>query len=87
MSLFASIQQSANALTVAQLGLNVTGNNIANANTPGYIRQELLQTTAVGYKYGDITLGYGVRAQGVRAEDRQLYHRTDATNRQQSRRQ
>lgn len=65
MSLFASIQQSANALTVAQLGLNVTGNNIANANTPGYIRQELLQTPAVGYRMGDVIIGYGVRAQGV----------------------
>ncbi len=65
MSLFASIQQSANALTVAQLGLNVTGNNIANANTPGYIRQELLQTPAAGYRFGDVILGYGVRAQGV----------------------
>ena len=65
MSLFASIQQSANALTVAQLGLNVTGNNIANANTPGYIRQELLQSTAAGYRFGDVILGYGVRAQGV----------------------
>ena len=65
MSLFASIQQSANALTVAQLGLNVTGNNIANANTPGYIRQELLQTPAIGYRYGDVIIGYGVRAQGV----------------------
>ncbi|MCC6511681.1 MAG: flagellar hook-associated protein FlgK, partial [Pirellulaceae bacterium] len=65
MSLFASIQQSANALSVAQLGLNVTGNNIANANTPGYIRQELLQSTAAGYRFGDVILGYGVRAVGV----------------------
>lgn len=65
MSLFASIQQSANALTVAQLGLNVTGNNIANANTPGYIRQELLQTPSIGYRFGDVIIGYGVRAQGV----------------------
>lgn len=65
MSLFASIQQSSNALTVAQLGLNVTGNNIANANTPGYIRQELLQETGAGYRFGDVILGYGVRAVGV----------------------
>ncbi|MGN6543629.1 MAG: flagellar hook-associated protein FlgK [Aureliella sp.] len=65
MSLFASIQQSANALSLAQLGLNVAGNNIANANTPGYIRQELVQSTAVGYRIGDVILGYGVRANGV----------------------
>lgn len=65
MSLFASIQQSANALQINQIGLHVVGNNIANANTPGYIRQELIQTPAFGSKYGDITLGYGVRAVGV----------------------
>ncbi len=65
MSLFASIQQSANALQVNQLGLHVVGNNIANANTPGYIRQELIQTPAIGRKFGDVVLGYGVRAVGV----------------------
>lgn len=65
MSLFASIQQSSNALSVAQLGLNVTGNNIANANTPGYIRQELIQSTASGYRAGGVILGAGVRAAGV----------------------
>lgn len=65
MSLFGSIQQSSNALSVAQLGLNVTGNNIANANTPGYIRQELVQATGVGFRFGDVIIGYGVRAVGV----------------------
>lgn len=65
MSLFGSIQQSSNALSVAQLGLHVAGNNIANANTPGYIRQELVQSTGPGYRIGDIILGYGVRAEGV----------------------
>ncbi len=65
MSLFASIQNSANSLIVSQLGLDVTGNNIANANTPGYIRQELVQATGPGYRVGDVILGYGVRATGV----------------------
>jgi flagellar hook-associated protein 1 FlgK len=66
MSLFAAIQQSANALQVSELGLQVVGNNIANANTPGYIRQELVQAPAAGYRFGDVVLGYGVRAVGVR---------------------
>ncbi|MCA9193337.1 MAG: flagellar hook-associated protein FlgK [Planctomycetales bacterium] len=65
MSLFGTIQQSANALQVNQLGLHVTGNNIANANTPGYIRQELLQSTVAGVRIGGVILGYGVRAAGV----------------------
>ncbi|MCA9127346.1 MAG: flagellar hook-associated protein FlgK [Planctomycetales bacterium] len=65
MSLFAAIQNSANALQVAQLGLHVVGNNISNANTPGYIRQELVQVPTAGVKVGDTILGYGVRAKGV----------------------
>jgi flagellar hook-associated protein 1 FlgK len=65
VSLFGSIQQSANALRVSEVGLQVTGNNISNANTPGYIRQELVQSTAIGLKQGDLILGYGVRAVGV----------------------
>ena len=65
MSLFSTIQMSANALQVNQLGLHVVGNNISNANTPGYSRQDLVQTSAVTSKYGDIILGNGVRAVGV----------------------
>ncbi len=65
MSLFATIQQSANALHVNELGLHVVGNNIANANTPGYIRQELVQSPAIGLRFGDVVLGLGVRADGV----------------------
>ena len=34
------------ALKVAQAGLNVTAHNIANANTPGYMRQEIVQTAS-----------------------------------------
>ena len=65
MSLFGAVQQSTNSLRVNELGLQVTGNNIANANTPGYIRQELLQSTAIGVRVGDAIIGYGVRAVGV----------------------
>ncbi|MEZ6135505.1 MAG: flagellar hook-associated protein FlgK [Pirellulaceae bacterium] len=65
MSLFATIQQSANALKVSELGLHVVGNNIANANTPGYLRQELIQAPAAGLRFGDAIIGYGVRAVGV----------------------
>ncbi len=39
MSLFSSIQLANNALIASQIGLQVVGNNIANANTPGYIRK------------------------------------------------
>ncbi len=65
MSLFSTIQMSANALQVNQLGLHVVGNNISNANTPGYSRQELVQSSAVTTKYGEVIVGNGVRAVGV----------------------
>ena len=65
MTLFSTIQLSANALQAAQLGLQVTSNNIANANTPGYIRQRLAQTPSVPQRYGNLVLGLGVDIDGV----------------------
>ncbi|MBU6173116.1 MAG: flagellar hook-associated protein FlgK [Planctomycetes bacterium] len=65
MSLFSAIQGSANALRVNQLGLQIVGNNISNVNTPGYIRQELIQAPALGYRAGDMIIGQGVQAVGV----------------------
>ena len=65
MSLFSAIQGSANALRVHQLGLQVVGNNIANVNTPGYIRQELVLNPALGYRAGSLIIGQGVEAVGV----------------------
>ena len=65
MSLFSAIQGSSNALRVSQTGLQVIGNNIANVNTPGYIRQELIQAPAFGYKSGDLIIGQGVQSVGI----------------------
>ncbi len=65
MSLFGTIQISSNALNAASLGLQVTGNNIANANTPGYIRERLVQVPATSARKGDLLLGLGVQVTGV----------------------
>ena len=65
MSLFSSIQLANNALLAAQLGIQVTGNNIANANTPGYIRQSVVLTPAPTQRYGDLLLGMGVDVSAV----------------------
>src|SRR3954451_17366772 len=65
MSLFGTIQISSNSLNAASLGLQVTGNNIANANTPGYIRQRLVQTPAPASRQGGLLLGLGVQVDGV----------------------
>jgi len=65
MSLFGTIQIASNSLNAASLGLQVTGNNIANANTPGYIRQRLVQSPAPASRQGSVLLGLGVQVDGV----------------------
>ncbi|TWU47289.1 Flagellar hook-associated protein 1 [Rubripirellula tenax] len=76
MSLFGTIQQSAGALNAAQIGLQVVGNNIANANTPGYIRQNLEQASSVAVREGGLIKGTGVRPTGiVQVIDQQLAER------------
>ncbi|WP_146576819.1 flagellar hook-associated protein FlgK [Neorhodopirellula pilleata] len=66
MGLFGTIQQSAGALNAAQIGLQVVGNNIANANTEGYIRTRLEQSPATAFRQGGLIKGQGVRATGVK---------------------
>lgn len=64
---FAGIYRANDALTAARYGLEVTGQNIANANTPGYTRQRADQVSvgaAVGVPM--ISTGPGDNA-GVRA--------------------
>jgi flagellar hook-associated protein 1 FlgK len=65
MPLFSALQIANNALTAAQLGLQVTGNNIANANTPGYLRQQLMLEPAPTQRYGGLLLGLGVQVSGI----------------------
>ena len=65
MSLLGTIQLATNSLNAASLGLQVTGDNIANANTPGYIRTRLLQTPQVPQQQGTLLLGLGVKVDGV----------------------
>ncbi len=43
MASIASLGRMASGLSAAQKGLQVTGHNISNVNTQGYIRQQLLQ--------------------------------------------
>lgn len=65
MSLFGSIQMGANTLRAMQIGLQVTGNNIANANTPGFVRQEVIYSPAPVQKIGNLTLGLGVQVDAI----------------------
>ncbi|MGB9129097.1 MAG: flagellar hook-associated protein FlgK [Thiobacillus sp.] len=53
-----SVGQS--ALTAAQVGLSTTGHNIANAATPGYSRQLVVQGAALPQSFGFGFMGQGV---------------------------
>lgn len=65
MSLFSSLQMAGNTLQAMQIGLHVVGNNIANANTPGYVRERAVYTPAPVQKLGNLTIGLGVEIAGI----------------------
>lgn len=59
-----SIGQS--ALTAAQVGISTTGHNIANASTPGYNRQVVVQGAALSQNFGFGFLGQGTEISTVK---------------------
>src|SRR2546423_10542059 len=65
MSLFGSIQMGGSTLQAMQIGLQVVGNNIANANTPGYVRQEAIYSPAPVQRVGGLVLGTGVQVDSI----------------------
>lgn len=65
MSLFGSIQIAGNTLNAMQIGLQVVGNNIANANTPGFVREKAIFSPAPTQRIGNLTLGLGVEVEAI----------------------
>jgi len=65
MSLFSSIRMGANSLQANQIALQVAGQNISNANTPGYIREEVVLSPAPTQRHGSLLLGLGVEVLAV----------------------
>ena len=65
MSLISSIQLANNTLRAQQVGIQVVGQNIANTNTPGYIREEVVLSPAPTQKIGSLLLGLGVEVTAV----------------------
>ncbi|MEM7622070.1 MAG: flagellar hook-associated protein FlgK [Planctomycetota bacterium] len=68
MSLTTAMQIGRSALNVSQIGLQITGNNLANAATPGYSRQIAALTPSQGQNFGPYQLGRGVDFAGVRRQ-------------------
>ena len=55
----------ANSLQANQIALQVSGQNISNANTPGYIREEVVLSPAPTQRHGSLLLGLGVEVLAV----------------------
>ncbi len=65
MTLLSTLQIAKNALFAAQSGIQVAANNVANADTPGYVREKLIQTPGPTQRIGGLVSGTGVLVQGV----------------------
>lgn len=67
MSLTSSLLIGRSALSAAQVALQVTGNNIANAATPGYSRQRVLLGPVQGRRLDSSSfIGSGVDVESIR---------------------
>ncbi|HHX60667.1 MAG TPA: flagellar hook-associated protein FlgK [Epulopiscium sp.] len=70
MSSIASLGRVVSGLNASQRGLQVTSHNITNANTPGYIRQQLLQHDSQYHNIGNggqrLQVGIGVTMSEIR---------------------
>ncbi len=66
MSLNGALSIASGALQLYSLGIQVSGNNVANASTPGYVREELKIYPTAPYHIGAVLVGSGAQAAGVR---------------------
>ncbi|MDR1484867.1 MAG: flagellar hook-associated protein FlgK [Planctomycetaceae bacterium] len=66
MFLFDTLHTAAAAMNSSQLGMQVVGQNLNNAQTPGYVRESLnLQTNTSRKTSNGITIGTGVQVAGI----------------------
>lgn len=59
------MQLAKNALFAARTGIEVASNNIANADTPGYIRERAILTPSAPQNTGGLITGSGVQVKGI----------------------
>jgi len=81
MSLGSLLSIARSALMVTQRSMEVTGHNVANANTPGYSRQTLQIAAAAPLQMPMFSLGRGVEANQITRARDAFY---DATYRQEN---
>ncbi|MGI6143946.1 MAG: flagellar hook-associated protein FlgK [bacterium] len=70
MSIFTGMETARRALMAQQQALNTTNHNIANANTPGFSRQQAVFATTPAYTLGHSLAGKALEmGTGVKIED------------------
>jgi len=75
-SMLNTLNMGYSGLNAAQVGINVTGQNIANAETEGYTRQRVVQSAATPLFSGSGNVGNGVEIQDIdRVFDNYVYDR------------
>ena len=81
MGLNAALATASRSLDAFTAGIQVAGQNIANANTPGYIRETLQLEPGRPYLRGGLLVGTGVSAPGIQQEiDQYLETRIHSAN-------
>lgn len=68
MGLTASLYTAGQSLELFSAGIQVAGQNVANANSPNYVRERLLVSTASPYQSGGLLFGTGAQADGIRQQ-------------------
>lgn len=76
MTIFGSIESGKSALKAQLKGMAVSGQNVANANTPGYSRQRVEMAPAVPALASGLSLnpGYGVEITAITRVRSEFYH-------------
>lgn len=81
MGLNAALAVAGRSLEIFTAGVQIAGQNISNANTPGYIREELKLQAAGPYRKGALIYGTGAEVIGVKQQiDKYLEGRIYAAN-------
>ncbi len=81
MGLNAALATAGQSLDVFSAAVQVAGQNVANASTPGYIRNQLQLAPGSSYQSGSLILGTGVVATGVQQQiDQYLEQRIYSAN-------
>jgi len=68
MGLNATLSMAKQSLEIFGTGIQVAGQNISNAGTPGYIREELVLNAADPFRQGALVLGTGVEISGIQQQ-------------------